>query len=235
MSLMRLQAEVAHQPRLSEAEKTAIAKLRADVKRQCVKSRYNPKGSRVGYMDPRSMEIPLKSEKKKGSSDDTSTGSVKWICIPYFTLQQYSGLLAASNLASFPSQTLLQAQYTRTPQQRDMDQAVCQLGTANRGECFHIAQLWCLVLDNSKDSHAPTPRAIAKVRIGFLVTCGNISQADLQGESLQVKPEPSREPTTTASASSGRIFVLYGDVTWSFTAAECPTWFVRDSLPFMEM
>lgn len=31
-----------------------------------------------------------------------------------------------------------------------MEQAVCQLGNANRGECFHIAQLWCVVIDNSK-------------------------------------------------------------------------------------
>lgn len=31
-----------------------------------------------------------------------------------------------------------------------MEQAVCRLGNADRGECFHISQLWCLVIDNSK-------------------------------------------------------------------------------------
>lgn len=145
-----VQADVSRRVRFSEVERTAIAKLRADVKKLSVKSRQNPKGSKVGYMDPRCFEVPLKSAKKKLSPGEASPGSARWVCIPYFLLQQYSGLLSASNLASFPPQTLLQAQYSRTPQQRDMEQAVCQLGSVRRGECFHIAQLWCLVLDNSE-------------------------------------------------------------------------------------
>jgi hypothetical protein len=164
-----VQSEISHQPRFSDAEKTAIGKLRADIQRNCVKTRQNPKGAKVGYMDPRYLEVPLQTPKKKTKQDDnnnnnnnnnnnrndsgwggsTATKSVKWICMPYFVLQQYSGLMAASTTSLFPSQTLLQAQYSRSTQQRDMDQAVCQLGTAKKGECFHIAQLWCLVVGNS--------------------------------------------------------------------------------------
>ncbi|PNY27290.1 Uncharacterized protein TCAP_02785 [Tolypocladium capitatum] len=204
MNLGEFWADVSRQVRLSEVEWTAIAKLRAHVKKHSVKSRQNPKGSKVGYMDPRCFEVPLK---KKLSPGRTSSGSAHWICIPYFSLQQYSGLLSASSLSSFPPQTLLQAQYSRTPQSRDMQQAVCQLGGVRRGECFHIAQLWCLVLDNS-----------------LLVTCGSMSQSDLFGDSLKLNSQPSKQPTGTSG--SGRILVAYGSaVMWALDAEDCPTWF----------
>lgn len=141
---------------LSDLEKSALARLRADVKKNCVRSRINPKGAKVGYMDPRSYEVPLKMMAKKSANAEQDLGSARWICIPYFSLELYSGLLGATNLASFPAQTLLQMQYSRNTPQRDMEQAVCQLGTGNRGECFHISQLWCIVIDNSKMSfHMP--------------------------------------------------------------------------------
>lgn len=133
----------------------ATAKLRADVKRHAVKSRQNSRGSYVGYMDPRCFQVPIRdgTANKKASSSSSSPsadpGAARWICLPYLSLQRCSGLLSASDLASFPPQTLLQSHYSRTPQQRDLQQAVCQLGAAPRGDCFHVAQLWCLVLDNS--------------------------------------------------------------------------------------
>lgn len=140
--------EISRLPGLSNIEKGVIARLRADAK-SSLKSRYNPKGTKVGYAEPRVIEISLKSFHKKMDNDST-LGSARWICIPYFSLEEYSGLLSASNLSLFPAQTLLQAQYSRSSMQRDMEQAVCQLGHAKRGECFHIAQLWCVVIDNGK-------------------------------------------------------------------------------------
>lgn len=138
-------------------EKSALARLRADVQKNCVRSRYNPKGAKVGYLEPRSFAVPLKMMAKKSTAADPDLGSARWICIPYFSLEHYSGLLGASNLASFPAQTLLQAQYSRNTAQRDMEQAVCQLGTAKREECFHISQLWCIVIDNSKSVFSAFP------------------------------------------------------------------------------
>lgn len=146
------QTEVSRLSGLSDLEKSALKRLNSDVRKTCVKPRTNPKGVKVGYLDPRSYEVPLKTFAKKSSTidADSTTGSARWICIPYFSLEQYSGLLSASNLASFPAQTLLQMQYSRNTPQRDMEQAVCQLGMVNRGECFHVSQLWCIVIDNSK-------------------------------------------------------------------------------------
>lgn len=84
-------------------------------------------------------------------SSSSVSGSARWICIPFFSLEQYSGLLAGTSTSLFPAQTLLQVQYSRNTVARDMEQAVVQLGIAERGECFHVSQLWCLVIDNSND------------------------------------------------------------------------------------
>lgn len=96
------------------------------------------------------MQMPVDPAKKKLGSDDAPSAMLRWFCMPFFVLKQYSGLLAGTSLGSFPSQTLMQAQFSRTTQQRDMGQAVCELGIAEKGECFHIEQLWCLVLGDGK-------------------------------------------------------------------------------------
>ncbi|KID77360.1 uncharacterized protein G6M90_00g098180 [Metarhizium brunneum] len=200
-------AEISRQIHFPELERSAMAKLRADVKKHCIKTRQNPKGARVGYMEPRYLEVPLKSFTKQLSGQEKPTGSARWICLPYFSLQKYSGLLAGSSTSVFPSQTLLQAQYSRTTEQRDMLQAVCQVAPTKTNDCFHIAQLWCIVLDNS-----------------LLVTCGTMSELDLRGELVDVRSQPSPE---AAGSTPGRILVKYGNaVTWSFPAVACSTWFM---------
>ncbi|RFU72016.1 mg2+ transporter [Trichoderma arundinaceum] len=195
-----LWVEVSRHIHLSEAERRAVANLRAEVKRQCVKTRYSPQGAKVGYMEPRCIQTPIQPTNKK-TSDGPHTAC--WICIPYFSLHQYSESPSASNTALFPAQTLLQSQYSRSSQQRDMDQAVCQLGQVQRGECFHISQMWCLIVGNNA-----------------LVTCGTMSQPDLQGATVKVNTEPSQV------GGSGKILVSYGGaVMWSLTTKECLTWF----------
>ncbi|KAM4059652.1 corA-like Mg2+ transporter protein [Hirsutella rhossiliensis] len=221
-------AEIPCQVRLSEAEMAATAKLRAEVKRHAVKSRQNSKGDHVGYMDPRYFQVPLQDDaaKKKqqqqqqqqlfaswsspavAAAAPCGVAAARWICLPYFSLQRCAGLLLASSLASFPPLTLLQSHYSRTPQQRDLGQAVCELGAAPRGDCFHVAQLWCLVLDNT-----------------LLVTCGSMAQSSLYGDFLKVVSQPSKAQSSTAEAS-GRILVSYGGaVTWALDVQDCPTWF----------
>ncbi|KAM0345277.1 hypothetical protein ACHAPU_006676 [Fusarium lateritium] len=198
--------EISRIPDLTELEKKAITRLRVDVKKTCVKSRTNPKGAKVGYLDPKYIEVPLKSLKQEVKTSDTTTGSARWICIPYFSLEQYSGLLAATSMSLFPAQTLLQSQYSRNTAARDMEQAVVQLGNAEHGECFHISQLWCLVIDNS-----------------LIVTCGTMSRDGLFGQALEIKEHPSRALVTDRK---GTILVAYGDsVVWSLAAEECQTWF----------
>lgn len=95
------------------------------------------------------VEIPIKPEKKLlMERKDENQPMAKWVCVPYFSLQQYAGLGNGSSKSVFPNMTLLQDQYSRSTRQRDMEQAVCQLDIAEKGECFHISQLWSVVLGN---------------------------------------------------------------------------------------
>ncbi|CCT63521.1 uncharacterized protein FFUJ_01259 [Fusarium fujikuroi IMI 58289] len=191
---------------LTKLEKKAVTRLRADVKKSCVKSRTNSKGAKVGYLDPKYVEVPLKPLKTEAMSSSSVSGSARWICIPFFSLEQYSGLLAGTSTSLFPAQTLLQIQYSRNTVARDMEQAVVQLGIAERGECFHVSQLWCLVIDNS-----------------LIVTCGTMTRDDLLGQGLEITERPSR---AVVNECNGRILVAYGDsFVWSFDADECQTWF----------
>ena len=122
--------------------------------RNLIKSRYNLAGNKVGYMAPGSVEIPVVSPRVEQDAKSTPAyaGSVRWLCLEYMCLRPYSGLSAASDQSVFPSQTLLQAHYSRTNKQRDMEQAVCLLGNATEGSCFHVEQLWCLVLKSTPKS-----------------------------------------------------------------------------------
>ncbi|KAL7928096.1 hypothetical protein V8C35DRAFT_318940 [Trichoderma chlorosporum] len=193
--------QVSRYIRFRDAERRAVVNLQAEVKRQCVKTRYNPQGAKVGYMEPRCIQTPIQSSNKKPSED---SHVANWICIPYFHLQQYAESPSVSNTAIFPTQTLLQSQYSRSSQQRDMDQAVCHLGQVPRGECFHISQLWCLIVGNS-----------------VLVTCGTMPQSELQGTTVKVNEEPGQ-----AGGEPGKILVLHGGaVMWSLATKECQTWF----------
>lgn len=125
-------------------------------------------------MEPRCIQTPIHSSDRR-ATDDSRVAN--WICIPYFRLQQYAESPAASNTALFPTQTLLQAQYSRSSQQRDMDQAVCQLGQVPRGYCFHISQLWCLIVGNSRYPSKPlhlNPFAnITPASLSLVVRCHN--------------------------------------------------------------
>ncbi|KAI9171608.1 hypothetical protein HJFPF1_01094 [Paramyrothecium foliicola] len=193
--------------RLSQEEANAVAKLKAKVKKQCVRSITNSKGARVGYIETRYVDVPLQSSAKKlGATDESPTA--RWICLPFFSLRPYSGLLSASDAMLFPNQTLLQTLYSRNTQQRDMEQVVCQLGTRKPGECFHVEQLWCLVLGN-----------------GLLVTCGTMDRSALEDEILELSTEPSRQPPRKENL--GTIRVMHGSSTmWLFSAEECSTWFL---------
>jgi hypothetical protein len=141
---------VAAIPGLSSSQKEGLQNMLASVKRDHVMSVQTSEGRYVRYLEPKLRHDPLVSDGKPLGSQ-----TVTWICLPYFSLEPYSGLLAADNPNSFPTPTLLQARFSRTTRNRDLEQAVCRLKGAPQGVCFHIAQLWCLILDNCTGHPAP--------------------------------------------------------------------------------
>ncbi|KAG6354803.1 hypothetical protein INS49_003884 [Diaporthe citri] len=140
-------ANIASQvPALDASERKAIAQLLPRVKRKFVKTIQTSTGKDVQYMEPAVMPYRIPDG---GKNRSIASRTAAWVCLPYFSLENYSGLLSAENSAEFPVQTLLQAQFSKTARERDMQQAVCQIGRRGNGRCFHIAQLWCLIVDKS--------------------------------------------------------------------------------------
>ncbi|KAI0593277.1 hypothetical protein F4775DRAFT_521473 [Biscogniauxia sp. FL1348] len=195
--------EVSRVPAITDTERIGFTKLLTEVKRNHVRVRQTSKDSTVRHMDPRPLRVALAPEGR--AKDQTFSRSLTWLCIPYFSLEKYSGLLSTSNPSSFPVETLLQSDYARTTREREMQQAVCQNGGAPGGQCFHIAQLWCIVLDNT-----------------LLITCGQMPAAVLRGDFVQMVTEPVKQPDLKMKM----IYVSYYDsVLWAFPLEECMTWF----------
>lgn len=118
------------------------------LKQSSVKLIQTSTGKPVQHMEPGCFDYLLPHDSGVGGQTRT-TRSVTWICLPYFSLEPYSGLLSgAENSSAFPIQTLLQAQFSRAAKERDMQQAVRQVAKAGPGLCFHISQLWCIIINN---------------------------------------------------------------------------------------
>lgn len=71
------------------------------------------------------------------------------ICIPYLHLTSYSPELPSNSNHLHPMKTLLQSKYSGVSKQRDLRQVVCALGSSQKDHCFHVPQLWCLVISDS--------------------------------------------------------------------------------------
>ncbi|TDZ13014.1 hypothetical protein C8035_v000464 [Colletotrichum spinosum] len=190
---------------LSESEQNDLRKLLSDVRKNYSKTIRTSRNTTVKHMEPSYLQQPLQTDPSRGTQH--STRSATWLCIPYFSLEEYSGILSAVNSGSYPAQTLLQLFFSRNSQKRDMMQATRQIGNGGKNSCFHVRQLWCVVLDNS-----------------VLITCGSMSEASLRGDAVKIVSEPARD--STLGADFGRILIQYGDsVLWSFPLQECQTWF----------
>ena len=192
----------------------------ASVKRDHLRTIQASDGRYVRSLEPKFRHDTLVSEGKV-----TGTQAVTWICLPYFSLEPYSGLLATGTSKSFPTPTLLQARFSTASQNRDMEQVVCQQSGAAQSLCFHVAQLWCLILDNCM---ARTPLSIASHAdsiSALLLTYGRITEESLCDGIIKkvvqpVKSLPDSAPTKTLS-------IRYrGDTMWSIPIHECQTWFV---------
>ncbi|KAF3055618.1 hypothetical protein GL218_06953 [Daldinia childiae] len=201
MNLDELSTEIARIPAITDSERNGFAKLLAEVKKSSVKVRPTAKGNNVRHMDPKPIRVTIPPD---GRTKGQTSRFVTWLCVPYFSLEKYSGLLSASTVSSFPIETLLQSEYARTTQERDMQQAVCKNGEVPDGHCFHIAQLWCIVLDNT-----------------LLITCGRMPSSTLRGDIIRIANEPLKD----SNSKGKKIYVSYYDtVLWELPLESCSTW-----------
>jgi hypothetical protein len=136
-------------PGFDGGEKDGLRSIIASVKRTYETAIQASDGRYVRYLKPDFYNYPLDAE-----GNTPGSHVICWICLTYFSLEQYSGLLGTDKPKCFPTPTLLQVSFPRTTRNRDMEQAVCQQKGAPPQLCWHVGQLWCLVLDNCTN-HGP--------------------------------------------------------------------------------
>ncbi|KAL2127170.1 hypothetical protein VTI74DRAFT_11210 [Chaetomium olivicolor] len=201
MDIDEFATQIAAIPGLSNAEIDALQTMVANIKRDNVKTIQAADGRYVRYLEPKFRQDSLAS-----GSQALASQTVTWICLPYFSLEAYSGFLGSNNPRAFPMPTLLQARYSRTTRNRDMEQAVCQQSGAPKGLCFHVAQLWCLILNNS-----------------LLLTYGRITEGALCQGILTRAVKSILDPPGTAANKT--LAVRYRqDIMWSIPIQACQTW-----------
>lgn len=71
------------------------------------------------------------------------------LCIPYFSLGKYSSKVLSKSSSSHPVRTLLQSQYPSVSKERDMQQAVSLAAETPKDYCYHVPQLWSLIINDS--------------------------------------------------------------------------------------
>ncbi|KAK2765748.1 mg2+ transporter [Colletotrichum kahawae] len=143
MSFSDFSDEVLKIPSLTTSEKTGLAKLLRDVKRRSCKTKKTAAGTHQ-YITPGTMVRALESDDLTKSLT-SPIRSVRWINISFFHLKKYSSEI--QHPTSAPAVTLMQANFSQHPRARDMQQVVQAQG-APADHCFHISQLWAIVVND---------------------------------------------------------------------------------------
>ncbi|KAI1208460.1 uncharacterized protein F4807DRAFT_152454 [Annulohypoxylon truncatum] len=197
-SLDDLSVQLADIPDMDGVDRRGLTRLLAQVKRRRVKRRRTPGGKNALHMDPGVIRVSV-------PTDNGDAKSLLWLCLPYLSLEKYSGLLEAGREGTFPVETLLQSDFSLTTQEREMKQIVSQqYNRKGDQKCFHIAQLWFIVLDNS-----------------LLITCGRMPVHALGGGEISFYHEPPNQ----LSDGDKTIYVSYGSALWGFPLESCISWF----------
>ncbi|KAF2402447.1 hypothetical protein EJ06DRAFT_339993 [Trichodelitschia bisporula] len=212
MDLDDLETKILRIPRVTEAEKKAISTLLRRLRHKYDRPLLTSRNSKMKYMEPCYLQETIPPETLRAP---TPTKYVSWTCLPYFTLKKYQDVQSRAK-ASHPTRTLIEAHNSLSSREQDMKQAVCMLGTAKPEHCFHIAQLWCLVVgDSLVVSCAEIPRSVFE---GTAVVTGPVKEATSATSGKEGHPDQS---------SSGAVLLVHrgDDQCWALPLSECQTWF----------
>ncbi|KAL5349298.1 hypothetical protein ACLOAV_005588 [Pseudogymnoascus australis] len=188
---------------LSDVERQAISRLLARVGKRFDKPFQTSSGMKAKFLIP---SLTAENIVNQTGSKTSKPRVVTWMSLPHFTLQKYKAGPATARPADHPVRSLMQARFSLVQRGRDMQQAVCHLLDTPDDYCFHIAQTWYLVIDDS-----------------LLITCAGIRMSSLQGDAIKIVPEPSSKNHGTwpplILVSCGRCLL------WCFKVDECQSWF----------
>lgn len=110
-------------------------------------------GKRGKYLEPNVTDHAILGNDNSSKHDSSKKEhSALLLCMPYFCLAPYSTYPSSQTSDFHPLRTLLQSWHMSTPKKRDLQQAICGLEYPTDGQIFHVPQIWCLILSNSKSS-----------------------------------------------------------------------------------
>ena len=145
LAKQRFQSYVARLKVLDEGEKSDVIALLEQVKALHEIPAMTPKGVQGMEMEANVAEGTIS---RKGGGKGKKQ-RLLLVCIPYLYLTSYSPEIPSNSTHLHPLKSLLQSKYSGVSKQRDLRQVVCELRLPQKGHCFHIPQLWCLVISDS--------------------------------------------------------------------------------------
>lgn len=151
MNFEVFQDRVDHIQNLTATQRLAISKLLRKVKNKYDSPLQVANHPTIRIMQPGFLtgaEWPADEQTTMQRKDRTPATNVAWICFPYFSLDQYQGLFSNPKKGAHPMHTLLQTRSSLISMKREIKQAVCQVGDNKDKLCFHVGQLWSLVIDD---------------------------------------------------------------------------------------
>jgi hypothetical protein len=149
MNFEVFQDRVDHVQGLTTVQRTAIFKLLRKVKNKYDSPLKVANHPSIRIMQPgflTGVVWPVEEQTATQRNNRTTATNVAWICFPYFSLDQYQGLFSNPKKGAHPMHTLLQTRSSLISMKREIKQAVCQVGDNEDKLCFHVGQLWCLVI-----------------------------------------------------------------------------------------
>ena len=166
---------------LPDKELRDVVKLLRDVQKKFEKQRNHGR-----EMEPDCVSDIFYND-AMGSSRQTE--SVVFLSFPYFCLETYNSApikALTSGSPMHPARPLLQAYYYSSTQKRELAQAIASLPSTPNGQCVHVSQLWCLVVNGST-----------------MVTCSRLSVDALCGETIKQTVSRTTDDSTRIKVNMG--------------------------------
>ncbi|KAF2188683.1 hypothetical protein K469DRAFT_703281 [Zopfia rhizophila CBS 207.26] len=185
---------------LTDREKKDVRKLLERVRKkfECT----SPPGLKGKWMEPNLIQDAYYQTTHSKSHE---LRRILFLCVPYLSLEKYSPPSIPDKSVAHPVRSLLQSRYPSVGKDRDLQQAVCKLGSAQKGNCLHVSQLWCLIVGDR-----------------LLITCARLPATELHGSSIHFTP------IASINSDRPRIPLLISDGanrTWLLDLAEYNSWF----------
>lgn len=128
---------------LLDEERSSLVTLFGQVRARLDRPYDNSRNTSTRRMVPGSIQQAIQQDAALKSPTDSRT--VTWACVPYFSLDRYVNDDSFGD-GSHPKRTLSQLRFAFSERARDMLQAVASLTDAEPSFCYHVSQVWYVVI-----------------------------------------------------------------------------------------